>query len=148
MKCYHILFTKKGIKNNIGVFIIIPIILIHIASILFFYIKGYKILKNIVDKIVNSKINLLDKDKSKSEFNSRKSVNLKSINLLKDSEDKNVKRRKSKEIKSKVFKNKLNEIKDKFWQKDEKDKKSKEKYEKNNNYNAKETDKGKEKELP
>ena len=43
MKCYHILFTLEGIKNNIGAFILIPIILLQIGSIIFFYIKGYKI---------------------------------------------------------------------------------------------------------
>ena len=108
-------------------------------------------MKNIVEQIVNSKKNIIDKDKSKSKINGRKSVNLKSINFLKKLDDRNGKRRKSKDIKSKVFKNKLNELKDKFELKDEKSEKNKitetkEKTDKiflpeNNNYNKNDKEK-------
>ena len=41
MKCYNILFSKERFFKNIGNYILISIILIHIISIIFFYIKGY-----------------------------------------------------------------------------------------------------------
>ena len=34
MKCFKVLFTKEGIKNNYGVYIVIPIIFIHLLSVI------------------------------------------------------------------------------------------------------------------
>ena len=42
MKCYHVLFTKEGFENNIGCYIIVPIILMHIACTVIFYKNEYK----------------------------------------------------------------------------------------------------------
>ena len=40
LKCYKQLFSIKGIKKNIGAFIIIPIIIFHIICIVLFYKKN------------------------------------------------------------------------------------------------------------
>ena len=45
LTCYKELFSKKGIKNNIGCFIIIAIILFHIICIYFFYMYHLYIFK-------------------------------------------------------------------------------------------------------
>ena len=39
LKCFKILFSEEGLKNNIGSYIILSIILIHIVSLLFFIFK-------------------------------------------------------------------------------------------------------------
>ena len=60
MICYKQLFTKTGIAYNIGCFIIIPMILFHLFTIFFFYIKDIngilKIIKNIVLYIKHPKL--------------------------------------------------------------------------------------------
>ena len=78
MKCIEVLFSKEGIKNNFGVYIIIPIIVIHLLSVIIFYVKGYDNLKKKLNKIIDIKINKSDKNKSNDKF--LKSVNLKIIN--------------------------------------------------------------------
>ena len=40
MKCYNVLFTKDGLKSNIGNYIILSILLIHIVNNIFFIYKG------------------------------------------------------------------------------------------------------------
>ena len=55
MKCYHILFSKQGTSNNIGVYIFIPII---IFQVIFIFIFFWKIFAN---KINKSEKNLLNK---------------------------------------------------------------------------------------
>ena len=79
IKCYHILFSLEGTKNNIGSFILIPIILLQIGSIIFFYLKGYNILNNIINNIVNAKTSQIDEIKTdKNKKRRRQSVNNKS----------------------------------------------------------------------
>ena len=60
MKCYEVLFNKKGIMYNIGFYIIIAIIIFHFISIIIFYYKQYDtinyIIKNIIFGIVNWKL--------------------------------------------------------------------------------------------
>ena len=72
MKCYNVLFTKKGVLNNIGCYIIIPIIILHFLSIIIFYSKDYKELQNIINEICqflkykhNTDIKKDNKDKHK-----------------------------------------------------------------------------------
>ena len=57
LKCYYLLFTKDGNKNNIGSYIIIPIIFLHIICMLLFYLRDNKIIKSLINKIVYSKRN-------------------------------------------------------------------------------------------
>ena len=69
MKCYTVLFTKKGIKNNYGVYIIIPIIFIQIICIILFYSKGYRILKKKIKKIIDIKLNITKKKYNETNIN-------------------------------------------------------------------------------
>ena len=57
MKCFKILFSKEGLINNIGNYIISCIILSHIISAILFKLKGYKIICNMVDIIVKNNVN-------------------------------------------------------------------------------------------
>ena len=52
MKCYKLLFSKKGFLNNIGNYILLPIIAYNILSSFLFYVKGYNLLKNQINKMV------------------------------------------------------------------------------------------------
>ena len=49
--CYKKLFTKKGILNNIGCYIIISIIFFHIISIFIFSLKQFSSLKKKLKKL-------------------------------------------------------------------------------------------------
>ena len=72
IKCYNTLFTKEGIIKNIGNYIIISIILFIIILCIIFRIKGYKIFKMTLDKIIgnkNGKGKYLNKNKKIKETN-------------------------------------------------------------------------------
>ena len=60
--CYKLLFTKDGLKLNIGSYIQISIIFIHIILLFLFCIKGFKIFKNIISKIISGKEKLNNKN--------------------------------------------------------------------------------------
>ena len=74
MKCFRLIFTKNGFLHNIANYILLPITLYNIISSIVFYLKGYDLLKNQIQKMVeelkeyqnnNSKIineNLTDKN--------------------------------------------------------------------------------------
>ena len=73
LKCYKLLFTKKGFLYNIANYILIPIIIYNIISSIVFYLKGYDLLKNQIKKLIeqlkeyenNNKIsneNIIDKN--------------------------------------------------------------------------------------
>ena len=52
IKCYKLLFSKKGLISNIGNYIIISIIFIIIINLILFSIKGYKIFFNRIHGII------------------------------------------------------------------------------------------------
>ena len=54
LKCYKTLFSKNGIKRNIGFLIIILIIIFHLICMILFYIKDLSAIK----KNLNYKINI------------------------------------------------------------------------------------------
>ena len=55
MKCYKLLFQKKGIIKNIGNYLILSIILITIINCIIFAFKGYKSFKKKIEKILDKK---------------------------------------------------------------------------------------------
>ena len=55
MKCYNLLFSKEGLIINLGNYIIFLIILLYIGSAIFFYFKGYDLLCNEINQILNEK---------------------------------------------------------------------------------------------
>ena len=52
LKCYKTLFSKNGIKRNIGFLIIILIIIFHFICIILFYCKDLNILKKKIQAII------------------------------------------------------------------------------------------------
>ena len=66
LKCFTTLFTKDGLKLNIGSYILLFIILVTLVCLIIFIIKGYELIINIIDKIENkNNINILKKRKRK-----------------------------------------------------------------------------------
>ena len=52
MKCYKILFTKEGLKKNIGSYLLIIIILLHIMVIIIFFVKKSRKIKKKIKQII------------------------------------------------------------------------------------------------
>jgi len=52
LSCYKVLFSKKGIKKNIGFFIIIPFKIMHFICLILFYNKDKKILERKINDII------------------------------------------------------------------------------------------------
>jgi hypothetical protein len=67
INCFRVLFSKLGIKGNIGFYIMMIIIIFHIACICIFYMKQLRTLKDKIKKIFlelkNSKINNKENEK-------------------------------------------------------------------------------------
>jgi len=53
MKCYETLFSKDGLLTNIGSYILLFIIIVHMISIILFYKIGYYILENKMKDIIS-----------------------------------------------------------------------------------------------
>jgi len=126
LKCYYTLFTKDGLINNIGSYILLATILIFIISLIIFISKGYSSLIRQINLIIN---------KNSSEKN-KKGLNIK---VHKNNTQPNIKESKVKKIKrnsaiiignsslinkSKQNKNKIKEN-EKEKEKDKKNKKNK-----------------------
>ena len=84
--CYKTLFCLNGIKKNIGNYIILLIILIHLINCIVFYLKGYKIffmkIHNILSKELsfkrkNAYITNINETSPKNENRSNKKINKK-----------------------------------------------------------------------
>ena len=54
IQCYKKFLTLNGLKNNIGSYIILSIILIYILGLISFLIKGYKLLTEKMEKIIKN----------------------------------------------------------------------------------------------
>ena len=109
IKCYKEIFSNKGLKSNIGSYILLIIIIIFILCCIFFYIKEYKIL---FDKIKNiSKQNHFDKKEfvNKKVYNTKNNNNKKSkkkLHINKNNNNKNCNNNKIIQIKNKIIKSK------------------------------------------
>ena len=99
LKCYHILFSKKGILLNFGFYFLFFILLFHIICIIIFYLKQFNLLKNKIEEIHfalkhkklikhENKKNKVIKGKKKNNNNKNKMNEGKSI-ILKDNIDSN-----------------------------------------------------------
>ena len=104
--CYKILFTKEGLKDNIGSYIILSIIFIYIISLILFLIRGFKIFYNIVKRIISNikqGKNTIEKKKNKNNskiIKSNKKVKHKKKKIIK-SDHQNSPNKKKKKIKNK-----------------------------------------------
>ena len=89
MKCYNLLFSKEGLIINFGNYIISFIISLYIGLLIFFYFKGYDLLCNEINEILNSK-NMNIKNKLKFEEKVKENSTSKTkINYDKKKENKN-----------------------------------------------------------
>ena len=89
MKCHKVLFNKEGIKRNIGCLFLIPIIFIHITSIIIFYTKGFDVIKKKINKIIDIKFNKNNINLSKNENNIKNKIYKKEENNKKDNKKQN-----------------------------------------------------------
>ena len=60
--CYKNLFSKIGIENNIGAYIIFSIILFHFISIIIFYTNQFRLLKEKITNITNITFEKVNKE--------------------------------------------------------------------------------------
>ena len=65
LKCVETLFTKEGLITNIGSYILIIIIIIHLISIIIFYKCGIHIIETIIEDIIGEKQKLTKSEKKK-----------------------------------------------------------------------------------
>ena len=72
MKCIYTLFTKKGLKNNIGSYILILNIAIFLVSSILFYKVGYPVLENDIRIIIIEKENIINNKNNKKFYNGQK----------------------------------------------------------------------------
>ena len=54
MKCINLVFSKDGLKNNIGSYILLSIILINIILVIIFILCGFKMFKNKINIFLKS----------------------------------------------------------------------------------------------
>ena len=87
LKCLKVLFSKKGILNNVGFFIIIPIIIFHLITLFVFYLNQFEILKNKIKDIILIKLQNLKKVGKKEEEEEEKEEKNKKI-MEKESKEK------------------------------------------------------------
>ena len=79
LKCYKLVFTMQGIIKNICHYIILSIILVYICSAIFVYIKGYDLLLEEINNIIDFKLKESNNDivnPSKKAFKSENSMDI------------------------------------------------------------------------
>ena len=59
MKCSNLLFSKQGLLNNIGSYILSFILVMHLVGIIFFYKCGFQIIESSICDILSQKKKLL-----------------------------------------------------------------------------------------
>ena len=58
MNCYHLLFSKTGLTNNIGSYLLLSIIFLDIILSVYFIFKEHRLFKEKIRNIINSETNL------------------------------------------------------------------------------------------
>ena len=71
MKCYYTLFTKEGLKYNIGHYILLILILLFLTSSILFYKCGYPLIEAKINQIIDK-----NKDSKKKRKNSKEKANI------------------------------------------------------------------------
>ena len=124
MKCVKIVFTKDGLKNNIGNYVLLLIIFIFIISATLFYKCGYNILEGTIKEVYMSiitknhhKYKTKPNNKKEKSINNKKNTKNTKKNLKKNTKNtkKNLKKNKNKK-KGNIYSNDLcinNKIKNK-----------------------------------
>ena len=99
MKCYQALFSKNGLKANIGSYILFSIIFIYLILYNLFFLIEYDHIMNKINKIIEIKINRNKKNKEKKFI--KNTINEITTNIIK----KNKNKKKSKNQKKPYNKN-------------------------------------------
>ena len=102
LSCYKILFSKVGLIKNIGSYIIILILIIHIVSLFIFFLKNFNIIKNKIKEIAYSLQNydiIKDNKKGKNKNNNKNILEIKHKNNKNKSKDNIKSKNKSKDKK-------------------------------------------------
>ena len=117
MKCYKLLFSTKGLKSNIGSYILLIIIFIVIIFCFIFVFKGYQLVLNELNKLLEIQLNgkkNINETKVKDEIKMDKNSSDNRINSKLNTIQINVDDRKiispKKEKKKKKFKRKKKQI--------------------------------------
>ena len=122
MKCYKLLFSTKGLKSNIGSYILLIIIFIVIIFCFIFVFKGYQLVLNELNKLLeiqlNGKKNInetiikdeikIDKNSSDNKINSKLNIiqiNVDDRKIISPRKEK--KKKKFKRIKKQILKTKI-----------------------------------------
>ena len=110
MKCYKLVFSIEGLKNNIGNYIIISIILINIILAILFRINGFpkfckqiELFKKRESKIVKKSVSIFSKKRN---IKNKKEKSQK--NIIKEKNDKEKKKNKEKSSNKKISRKKNN----------------------------------------
>ena len=90
MKCFKKFFSKNGFIKNIGSYALLVIILIHIASIILFSLKGYNILYNKVQDIAKNKNGIKNEIKNELKVEKKKIKKKKKKKLISMSINNNI----------------------------------------------------------
>ena len=108
LKCYKELFTSKGLKKNIGSYIILLIIFLNIICVILYIIKGFNFLLKIINAIFSSNSNKSkDKILCKNNNNSKKiKIENKNENIIRNNSNNNYQNQKT------IKKNQRKSIKD------------------------------------
>ena len=75
LKCYYIVFTKNGLKFNIGSYILLFIILINIISLIVFLAKGHKYLSFLINSLIKKNMTKVKKKDKKKNRKIRNNIN-------------------------------------------------------------------------
>ena len=57
VKCYRLIFSKKGLVSNIGSYIILSVLFIHLITTILFFSLGNKLFLNKINKVIEQKLN-------------------------------------------------------------------------------------------
>ena len=71
MKCYYTLFTKKGLENNIGSYLLLFTIFLFLCSGILYYKCGYNLMEDDIKEIIRKKEK---KEKYKNEINIKETI--------------------------------------------------------------------------
>ena len=81
MKCYDLVFSKDGLLSNIGSYILILIVILHLISIIVFYKCGYQILDTTIQDMIDDKKKIKKMEK-KAKMKNNKNSNKNNIYLM------------------------------------------------------------------
>ena len=84
MKCYSLLLSKEGLIKNIGSYVLLFTIGIHIISVFLFIAKGYNIIHQTVNNLVKQLIDNMNKKEEKNHENNKEEKNHKDHKTKKD----------------------------------------------------------------